>query len=437
MTAVPLPGARARLPFPILLAYAAPAVPLALLGLPLTVHLPAFWAGDMGLSLAMVGAILTVVRLFDAVADPLVGRWSDRIGRRKPFIAAALPVAGVGIAGLFFPPAGAGAAWLLGFSVLVALGWTLMSLPYQAWGAELSPDYAERARITGWREGGTILGIVLSAALPAVLGLSGAAATLAMLAALTLGLALPLVLWLLLRVPEPTRRTATHAGLGAALRMAARNAPFRRLLGAWLLNGIANGLPAALFLLLVAHVLLAPDAAGPLLLLYFLAGIAGLPLWTWLAARRGKHVAWCIAMLWACAAFAFVPLLGPGAVVGFAVICVASGLGLGADMALPPAIQADVVDLDELESGENRAGLFFAAWTMAQKAGQALAVGIAFPLLELAGFRTEGANDGVALMALVGLYCVLPIVLKLAAVGMMWKFPLTAARQAEIRAKLG
>ncbi len=438
MTGFPPPGVRGtRLPMPVLLAYAAPAVPLALLGLPLTVHLPAFWAGDMGLSLAVVGAILTVVRLFDAVADPLVGRWSDRIGRRKPFIAAALPVAGVGIAGLFFPPAGAGAAWLLGFSVLVALGWTLMSLPYQAWGAELSPDYAERARITGWREGGTILGIVLSAALPAVLGLSGAAATLAMLAALTLGLALPLVVWLLVRVPEPARRNATHAGLGAALRMAARNGPFRRLLGAWLLNGIANGLPAALFLLLVAHVLLAPDAAGPLLLLYFLAGIAGLPLWTWLAARKGKHVAWCIAMLWACAAFAFVPLLGPGAVVGFAVICVASGLGLGADMALPPAIQADVVDLDELESGENRAGLFFAAWTMAQKAGQALAVGIAFPLLEWAGFRTVGENGAGALMALVGLYCVLPIVLKLAAVGMMWRFPLTAARQAEIRARLG
>jgi len=442
VTGVPPPGVRGgvgqagRLPFAMLLAYAAPAVPLALLGLPLTVHLPAFWAGDMGLSLAMVGAILTVVRLFDAVADPLVGRWSDRIGRRKPFIAAALPVAGVGVAGLFFPPEGAGALWLLGFSVLVALGWTLMSLPYQAWGAELSGDYAERARITGWREGAAILGIVLSAALPAVLGLSGAAATLAMLAALTLGLALPLVLWMLVRVPEAVRRTTTHASLRAALRMAARNAPFRRLLAAWLVNGIANGLPAALFLLLVAHVLLAPEAAGPLLLLYFLAGIAGLPLWTWLAARRGKHVAWCIAMLWACAAFAFVPLLGPGAVVGFAVICVASGLGLGADMALPPAIQADVVDLDELESGENRAGLFFAAWTMAQKAGQALAVGIAFPLLELVGFRTEGGNGEGALMALVALYCVLPVVLKLAAVGMMWRFPLTAARQAEIRAKL-
>jgi len=221
--------------------------------------------------------------------------------------------------------------------------------------------------------------------------------------------------------------------LAAALRMAMGNAPFRRLLLAWLVNGIANGLPAALFLLLCLHVLRAPEAAGPLLLLYFLAGIAGLPLWTWLARRVGKHVAWCLAMAWACAAFAFVPVLGPGAVLVFAAICVASGLGLGADLALPPAIQADVVELDELASGENRAGLFFAAWTMAQKAGQALAVGIAFPLLGLAGFQAAGENTDAALWALVALYCVVPIGLKLAAVGLMWRFPLTAGRLEQAR----
>jgi GPH family glycoside/pentoside/hexuronide:cation symporter len=430
-------AAATTLPFPVLAAYAAPAVPLALLGIPLTVHLPAFWAGEMGLSLAAVGAVLTLARLFDAVADPLVGRWSDLAGRRKPFIAAGLPVAALGIAGLFFPPEGAGAAWLLGFSMLVALGWTLLSLPYQAWGAGLSADYGERARITGWREGGTILGIVLSAALPAVLGISGAAATLAMLAALTMGLAVPLVGWMLARVPEPpVRDVPAHAGLAAALRMAAANAPFRRLLLAWLVNGIANGLPAALFLLLCLHVLQAPEAAGPLLLLYFLAGIAGLPLWTWLARRVGKHVAWCLAMAWACAAFAFVPVLGPGTVLVFAAICVASGLGLGADLSLPPAIQADVVEMDALASGEDRAGLFFAAWTMAQKAGQALAVGIAFPLLELAGFRAEGENTAFALWALVALYCLVPIALKLGAVALMWGFPLTAGRLGELRARM-
>jgi len=428
----------------VLAAYAAPAIPLALLGLPLTVYLPAFWAGDMGLPLATVGFVLTAVRLLDVVSDPLVGRWSDslagRFGRRRPFIAAALPVAGLGIAGLFFPPEGAGAVWLFCFAALVTLGWTLMSLPYQAWGAELSNDYAERTRITTWREGGTILGIVLSAALPAVLGITGAAGSLHLLAVLTLSLALPLVLLMLVAVPErprpPSGAMGRTMGLAAALRMAAGNAPFRRLLVAWLVNGVANGLPATLFLLLCAQLLQAPEAAGPLLLLYFLAGIAGLPLWNLAARRWGKHRAWAVAMLWACAAFAFVPLLGPGAVVGFAVICVASGLGLGADLALPPAIQADVVDLDELHSGEQRAGLFFAAWTMAQKAGLALAVGIAFPLLDLAGFQMTGENSATALAALVALYCLLPIALKLVAVALMWGFPLTAADQAAIRARI-
>jgi GPH family glycoside/pentoside/hexuronide:cation symporter len=429
------------LPTSTLLAYAAPAVPLALLGLPLTVYLPAFWAAEMGLGLAVVGAVLAAVRLLDVVTDPLAGRWSDtltsRFGRRKPFIAASLPVAGIGIAGLFFPPEGAGPLWLFAFAALVTLGWTLLALPYQAWGAELSDDYAERTRITAWREAGTIIGIVLSAALPAVLGITGAGATLHLLAALTLALALPLVLLMLRAVPEQPRPPRPVAGLADALRTAWGNAPFRRLLLAWLVNGVANGLPAALFLLLCAHVLRAPEAAGPLLLAYFLAGVAGLPLWSAAARRWGKHRAWCLAMLWACAAFAFVPLLGPGAVIPFAIISVASGLGLGADLALPPAMQADVVDLDELRSGEQRAGLFFAAWTMAHKAGQALAVGIAFPLLAWAGFDAQGGdNTPQALAALLALYCGAPIALKLAAVALMWNFPLGAAAQAEIRARI-
>lgn len=428
------------LPTRILLAYAAPAVPLALLGLPLTVYLPTFWAAEMGLGLAAVGAVLTAVRLLDVITDPLAGRWSDtltsRFGRRKPFIAASLPVAGLGIAGLFFPPDGAGAWWLFAFAALVTLGWTLLALPYQAWGAELSTDYAERTRITSWREAGTILGIVLSAALPAVLGITGTRGTLHLLAGLTLGLALPLVLLMLRAVPEHPAPPAHPAPLRAALRTALANAPFRRLLLAWLANGVANGLPAALFLLVCAQLIAAPEAAGPLLLAYFLAGVLGLPLWSAAARRWGKHRAWCAAMLWSCAAFAFVPLLGPGAVVPFAVISLASGLGLGADLALPPAMQADVVDLDELESGEQRAGLYFAAWTMAHKLGQALAVGIAFPVLGWAGFQAQGPNTPAALWALVALYCGAPIALKLAAVALMWRFPLGAAAQASIRARI-
>ncbi len=322
-----------RLNWRILLPYAAPALPLAILGLPLNVHLPAFWAEAMGLPLATVGLVLTLVRLLDVVFDPAIGRisdrWHTRIGRRRPPILLAIPVGVLGGAALFFPPQGAGAVWLFCAYAALTLGWSLIALPWQAWGAELPDDYGERTRITSLRETGTLLGIVLSAVLPAALALSDPAATLHVLALLCLALSLPALLALLCLVPERPRVAATQPDLREALRTAWANLAFRRLLAAWAVNGIANGLPAVLFLLLCRHVLRDSAASGPLLLIYFVAGILGVPFWTWMSGRIGKHRAWCAAMLWTCAAFLPVLALGPGDTIGFGLICIATGAAAG------------------------------------------------------------------------------------------------------------
>lgn len=261
------------------------------------------------------------------------------------------------------------------------------------------------------------------------------------LAIVALCIAVPSVLALLAVLPEPLRhaRTVSAEPFGgpriglAGLRSIAANKPFRRLLAAWLINGVANGLPAALFLLLCRHLLREPAIAGPALLAYFVAGIAFMPLWTRLAGRIGKHRAWSAAMIWSCAAFAPVLLLGPGDGGAFIAICIASGAGLGADLALPPAMQADVIDLDLLTTGRQRAGLFFAAWTMAQKAGNAFAAGIGLGLLDLTGFSATGANGPAQILALAMLYCLLPIALKLGAIALVWRFPIDRAEQARIR----
>jgi Na+/melibiose symporter-like transporter len=214
------------------------------------------------------------------------------------------------------------------------------------------------------------------------------------------------------------------------------NAPFRRLLLAYLVNGVANGLPSTLFLMFVAHRLRLESQQGAFLLVYFVAGLAGVPLALMAARRLGKHRAWCVAMLATCAAFVWAPMLAPGSSAAFAVICLVTGLGLGADLALPPAIQADVIDEDTAAGGEGRAGLYFALWGMATKLALALAVGIAFPLLDLAGFEPAAvdAGTGTGGMALAALYAWVPVVLKLAAIGLMWRFPLDAARQIQLRA---
>jgi GPH family glycoside/pentoside/hexuronide:cation symporter len=169
---------------------------------------------------------------------------------------------------------------------------------------------------------------------------------------------------------------------------------------------------------------------------YFLAGVLSVPFWLWLAARIGKHRAWIISLLVTAFAFSFVPLVPHVGIWFFALISLFTGSGLGADFTIPPAIQADVIDLDELRSGERRAGLFFAASTMAQKAGNFLAVGIAFPLLQFAGFSARGHNGGFQIGVLVVMYCIVPSLLKLVCAVLLKGFPLGEAEQGRLRAEI-
>jgi len=434
---------RDRLPWWLLMCYGAPALPLAAVTLPVYVQIPKFYAVDMGLGLAAVGGILLAARLWDVVTDPLVGLLSDRtrgrFGRRRPWIVAGAILTAFSAYLLFVPPDGIGTLYLLAVTVLLYLGWTMAMLPYNAWGAELSDDYHRRTTVTAWREGAVIAGTLVAAVIPA-LSPSNVGDGLWILA-IVLMVALPVTVFAAVTVvPDQGAAARQHVPFRQMGHAMAANRPFRRLLSAWFLNGVANGLPATLFLLFVEFGLGAPEQSGLLLLTYFLSAVVGLPLWLWLGKRWGKHRCWCGAMIWACLWFAGVPFLGTGDVTGFLLICIATGLALGADLALPPSLQADVVDVDRAESGERRTGAYFALWGMAQKLALALGVGIAFPLLELAGFNAEAAVSGderqAGVWALVALYSVAPIVFKVASIVLIWHHPLTETAHAALRQKI-
>lgn len=433
----------AQLTLTTLLAYGALGLPLAAMNLPLYVYLPAFYAEEVGLGLTTVGLVLFSARLIDTFTDPVIGELGDRtrsrFGRRRPWMVVACPILIVATLMLFIPREGAGPVDLFLWTSLAYLAWTMMILPFTALGAELSGDYHERSRITGAREGFVVIGIILAAALPVMLGLDAETQRGEILSVLgwTMAILTPIALLaLLVLTPEPRTVESEPLRLKDGLRLAWNNGPFLRLIGAYLLNGIANGLPATLFFLFVGDVLKGGGASGPLLLLYFVAGIVGIPIWLRISRMIGKHRAWAAAMLWASAMFVWAPFLGEGDIVLFAVICVLSGLSLGADMALPASIQADVVDLDSEESGHQRTGLFFALWSMATKLSLALAIGIAFPVLDLIGFEAGGDNSEGALLGLAMLYGLLPVAIKLAATALVWGFPIDAEEQAERRRRL-
>jgi len=421
-----------------LLAYGLPSLPTTILTFPLFVLLPTFYAQDLGLGLGLVGAVLLGSRIWDAVSDPLVGILSDHIntpwGRRRPWMIAGTPLALISLWFLLVPGEGVGGGYLLGWTIALYIGGTMILIPYNAWGAEISGHYHERARVTSFREIFVLVGGITAAVLVAVLQSDRAEALriTALIVVVTLPISVAIAVRFVPDQPKSLEQRLTFSRARAAVRS---NKPFQRLVAAFFLNSLANGFPITLFLLFVQHNLRADDTMLSWILgAYFVMALVSVPFWLVLSKRFGKHRVWTLAMILVCAFFIWVPLLGEGDAWWLLTISLFTGFGLGADLVLPPAMQADVVDLDELRHREKRTGVFFAVWSIALKLSLALAAGIAFPILEWVDFqRVVGDNLPGALLTLAILYAIVPVIFKVAAIALMWRFPLTAAKQAQIR----
>ncbi|OYQ33443.1 MFS transporter [Niveispirillum lacus] len=424
-----------------LIAYALPALPLAALVLPVYVFLPSAYA-QVGLPLAGIGIILLLARLWDGVTDPLVGVLSDRtvtrFGRRKPWIAAGLPLTLISLWYLMVPGDGVGPAYLLCWSFMLFLGWTMMIVPLNAWGAELSGDYHQRTRIAGFREGASIIGTVLALTLPFAIGVGAAGQERDALRVLAICILVMLPLFTviaLVSVPEYKAPAKPPLKFRRGLKVIFANGAFRKLIAAYLINGMANGLPAQLFLFYVQHLLMEGERAGLLLLSYFMSGLITVPLWLWLSGKYGKHVVWRWAMMWNIAWFLTVPFLGPGDFTAFLIVCLMTGMSLGADLILPSAMQADVVDLDTARTGRARTGLYFAFWGLATKLATALAA-LGLTVAGLFGFDALTGGTDTGKTALLTLYALAPVALKIVAIAILWRWPIDAATQAALRARI-
>ncbi|MBK8337411.1 MAG: MFS transporter [Sterolibacteriaceae bacterium] len=399
-------------------AYGLLGLPLAFAALPIYVHVPKLYGDTLGLSLSVVGAVLLATRLLDALVDPLLGWWSDRIDRRKRLIALALPVLAIGMLGLLAPRVEwVGAVWLGVTLTVVYLGFSLAQVNYYAWGAELSSAVDERTRITAWREGFALLGVVAASALPALLA-PELAQGVGRLAWLFLPLLAVTAAITLLRAPGSRAVRPQRASLLAAMAATLGNRAFIRLLAVFALNGIASAIPATLVLFFVADVLQLESVAGLFLAIYFIAGVAALPLWVALSTRIGKSSAWLVSMGLACLVFVWAFLLGPGEMLAFALICALSGVALGADLALPPSMLADVMDRDARSAADAKSGAYFGLWNLVTKLNLALAAGIALPLISLLGYL-PGTRDAQGVAGLSLVYALVPTGLKLLAAALL------------------
>ena len=436
----------ARLKRSTLFHYSLTDLPVMLSIFPAVVFIPKFYASDMGVPLAVAANIILAVRLFDLFSDPLMGYISDRThsrwGRRRPWIVAAVPFMMVGIYMLYLPPAGAGAAHMLVWMAVISLGTTLMLIPYYAWGAELSPDYNERSMITGARSMMGVVGNLLAQVAPALafllFAIKGTAAVLKVVG-ITMLVVMPVCVFLTVtRVGESRDYVRSVLPVGAGIRLMLGNGPFKRLATAFLVSYTGLSITTPLYLFFIAFVLDAEELAIFMLTIFYLSNLAAVPFWVWLSTKIGKHRAYVGSFALIALAHPFYLLLGEGDFWWMTPITIVTGFAAGGFAALPSSMKADVIDLDTLQSGENRAAAFFSIWSLLQKLPASFGPWIALMGLALFGFDPDPnvVNGPDQLFGLSFLFALFPSLFYLVSGAIVWNYPITEARHKELRAEM-
>ena len=392
------------------IAYGMLGAPLAMAALPVYIYTPRLYGEEFGLGLALTGLILLGSRVVDTFQDPWLGRLADAMQRRPggwPTLAVVAAVClGLAYAALFNPPAQDNSLLPIWFAVTLILVYTAhsaLNITYLAWGARSSDDTHERTRIVAFREAFALLGVILASLLPMFFADWFDAEIRWLLYSLVFAGLLVLAVWVLLHhAPVPLVTYAAPQSLLQPL----RNKRFQRLAILFLLNGLAVAIAGTLSLFYIADVLQLEPYTGVFLALYFISGALSLPLWLRLSRRLGKALTWVFGTLAAVMGFFWAIQLGAGDLVPYVIICLLSGAALGADLALPAAIAADIIPPGD----RGRAASYFGIWSLINKGVLALAAGLGLPLLAGLGYQPGGEAG---LTALAVFYAGVPCAIKL------------------------
>jgi glycoside/pentoside/hexuronide:cation symporter, GPH family len=439
-------GTADRLRLGIIALFAAPNVALAIMHLPVLLVLPAYYAKHTQISLAAIGTVLLIGRLYDAVTDPLIGLLSDRtetrIGGRKPWILAGIPIACIAVVQLFTPPSTAGTGYFLLWSVLLFSAWTMIDIPYAAWAVELSRDYDERSRIMTVRGTMGFVGGFLFMASPILLspwtGSTTIGAEVLTFSAWAIALSLPVLMGLAIwRVPTGVNLAVTKASIrsiGNALRV---NKPLRLYAAVMLGQGAAAGAWGATVLLFTDSLGLGAKFALLLLVAWGIRILVA-PLWLKLLYRFGKHRVWAAGIVASAVVTPLALLVPPGDSALPLLLAYAFTLGFieTAWMVAPSSVLGDITDYDTLKTGADQAGIYFAFNGLLLKSAAAIGGGVAFWVLSLVDYDVKGVNTGMQLFGLHLSFAILPAMIYLICGLAIWRFPIDARRHGIIRRRI-
>lgn len=405
-----------------LIQYGLLAAPVAFAGFPLYVLAPDFYATHQGVSLSVLGLMLLCLRALDAIQDPFIGAISDRFPQAmRPLMLVSAMLLVVSVYALFNPIGLNPIIWFLLSMGLAVIAYSILSINLSALGALWTKEPQEQTKIAGVREACGLLGLLFAVTLPGILSSFSPAEQVyvwfsAILGVMMAASFLAFNKWYK-HQPAIARPEPTNQSLWATL--LSFPAKTHRLYMVYGLSVLASSIPAVLVIFFIRDRLDAQTHTGVFLLLYFLSGAMAMPFWKKLSTTFGKYSAWMISIFFAVASFVWAFFLGAGDVWQYAIICIASGMALGGDLALPPSILADQIHESATQTS---AATQYSVLALLNKAGLAVASAIALPLLDVAGFVPAAINTDSALNHLSMAYALIPCLIKLAAAYLLYVF---------------
>lgn len=413
-----------------------------------------FYTDVLGLDPGLSGTALLVGKLtWDAVNDPVFGYISDRtrtrFGRRRPYIlAGAIPLCLVTWLLYSIPAKLTGVVAflvILGTFLLFDTMHTLVSVPYYAMTPELTHDYDERTSLTAVRMVFSVVGYILGAAgTTAIAGLfqgmagwtekasySGMGGVFGLIAAATL-----LTTGLSVRErPSGEIKLATLPPVAAVLQTF-RNRPFMQLVAAFFISSFSFTLLTSLLPYYLTYQLDMEDQV-PVVLFVMLVTI-GVFLFPWkkVSDRINKGPAYALGLFIASVAviFTFVLPYGPTPLVY--AIAFGAGFGFSGQWVFPWGMLPDVVEYDELETGERREGIYYGVWAFLTKFTGALGIAVSGWALDLFGYVPNVVQTDLARLGIRLFFGVVPSIAIILSLPLLIWYPITKASHADLLAKL-
>lgn len=404
----------------------------------------------------VMGLIFGLSRLWDAVSDPLVGYLSDktthRFGRRRTWLLGSIIPIILAFLMVFAPPAGLSGASLTIWMAVGIVGYysamTIFFVPHLSLGAELTTDYHERSRLFGVRHAAYTFGSILSLASMYILisaeaqGPEVVRATAFQLALVASGVMTVLILLSLPALREPTHsQNPMQARPYTAFKDVWDNRHARLLIGVTFVEHLGSAAIGVLTLYVAQYVVGAAYMAPLIILAYMVPSTLSVPFWIPLSRRLGKRRLWVTSLLLSGVSFGgmfALPFLDTVVARLWLIFVLAAfaGFAAGAGGTISPSIQGDVIDFDELQTGERKEGSYFAAWNFVYKCALGAMLMLTGLALSMAGFVPNVEQTMVVQLTMVGLYGLLPLTCYLLAALMFRRFALNESECADIRRQL-